>query len=100
MSQIHLSIKHGRSLEDARARLREAVEQVRQRFPMMVQRVDWAASGDAVQVAGTGFSIDMRVDPQDLHVDGNLTFLGGLLSGPFTTGLKQIVQKTFAKRLT
>ena len=100
MSVISVSVKHGQALDEARTRLRSAVGEVNARFAMMVQRVDWAADGNAVRLTGRGFEVDMRLDPEHLHVTGNLTFLGGLLAGPFATGLKQILQKTFPKRLT
>jgi hypothetical protein len=37
----------------------------------------------------------MWVDAQEVHVSGDMPLLGRLLSGPLTTGLKQIVQQTF-----
>lgn len=101
MSQIRLSVKHGRTLEDARTRLDEAVTKVRvQTIPFVqIQNVDWSADRSAVKLSGKGFEVDLRVDSQDLHVMGNLTFLGGLLSGPFAAGLRKVLETTFQKRL-
>ena len=99
MSLINVSVKHGQTLDDARSRLQDAVDEVRGKFPAMVQRVDWSDDRNAVTILGKGFDVAMRIDPQDLHVAGNITILGALLGGPFVAGLKQIVQKTFHKRL-
>ena len=100
MSFIDLSIKHGQSPESARERLRTSVTELSSRFGGMIERTDWSADGSGVKVLGKGFNVDMRVDAEDLHVSGNLTFLGGLLAKPLAAGLKQILQKTFPKQLT
>ena len=100
MSFVTFSVKHGRTLDQARTELRSVVQQVQSRFGGMISRVDWSPDGSGVKLFGAGFDIDLRVDAEAAHVSGNLLFLGGLLSGPLVGGLKQIVQKTFAKRLT
>jgi Putative polyhydroxyalkanoic acid system protein (PHA_gran_rgn) len=99
MSLIHLTVKHNRTLEEARAQLEMAVNEVQTRFGSMVQRVEWSGDRDQVKLFGTGFEVEMRVDPQELHVSADLPFLGGILGGPLVTGLKGIVQQTFHKQL-
>jgi hypothetical protein len=99
MSLIKLSVKHNRSLEEARAQLETAVNQVRNRFGRMLQRVEWSADRATVKMYGAGFEVDMHVDHQDVHVSADLPFLGGLLGSPFIAGLKGIVQQTFHKQL-
>jgi hypothetical protein len=100
MSTIQLSVKHGRTLEEARKQLEHAVEEVRGRFALLVHRVDWTPDRSGVKLAGTGFEVEMRVDAQDVHVAGDIPILGRLLGGPLASGLKQIVRKNFQKRLT
>ena len=100
MSAIELTVKHGRSLEDARAQLERAVNEVRSRFGLMVQRVDWSADRNQVTLAGTGFVVVMRVDPTNVYVTGDIPILSKLLGSPLAAGLKQIVQQNFQKRLT
>ena len=97
MSMFHASIKHGRTQDDARARLETAVNEVRARFGAMVQRVNWSADRDAVTVTGAGFVVEMRVDATEVHVSGDVPLLGALLGRPFEAGVKQIVQQTFGK---
>jgi hypothetical protein len=41
----------------------------------------------------------MTVDEQHVHATGDVPFLGNLLGGPLARGLKQIVEKTFQKKL-
>jgi hypothetical protein len=99
MSLINLSVKHNRTQEAARSQLETAVDQVRSKFGHIVQWVEWSADRNSVHINGTGFEIEMHVDAQDVHVSGDLPFLGGLLGGPFVAGLKAIVQQTFHKQL-
>jgi hypothetical protein len=99
MALINLSVKHGRTLEDARTRLATAVQEVRGLFGAMVQRVAWNPEGNQVRIDGVGFWVEMTVDEQHVHATGDLPFLGNLLGGPLSGGLKRIVEKTFQKQL-
>ena len=63
----------------------------------MVQRVTWSADRDTVQMEGTGFVVEMRIDAQEIHVTADLPFLGGLLGSPFLAGLKGAIEQTFRK---
>ena len=99
MPLINLSLKHGRSLEEARSHLETAVYEVQHRFRMLVQHVEWSADRRWVRLDGTGFWVELWVDAQEVHVSGDIALLGGLLGGPLATGLNQIVQQTFQKKL-
>jgi hypothetical protein len=41
----------------------------------------------------------MWIDSQAVHATGDVPILGGRLGGSLGTGLKQIVQQTFQKKL-
>ena len=97
MSMFQVTVKHGRTRDDARARLESAVNEVRSRFGVAVQRVDWSGDRDAVTITGAGFVVSMRVDEHEVHVSGDIPLIGALLGKPLETGLKQIVQQTFGK---
>ncbi len=100
MSDINFSFKHGRTQEEARAGLADAVSQAESRFGPAVKRVDWAPDRNRVHLSGQGFEVDAWVDAQEVHLEGNVPLLGGLLGGPIAAGLKQIVERSFHKRLT
>jgi|SRR6516162_8658794 hypothetical protein len=100
MSALQLSVKHGRSLQEARQLLQQAVEQVRGRFALLIHAIEWSDDRNAVKLSGTGFLVEMRVDAQDVHVRGDIPVLGPLLGGPLASGLKKVVRQTFQKRLT
>jgi hypothetical protein len=98
MPLFQASVRHNRTHDDARARLEMAVQEVRNRFGPVIQRVDWSQDRNAVTVGGTGFTIDMRVDAEDVHVSGDILGLAALFGKPLESGVKQIVQQTFSKR--
>jgi len=97
---INLTVRHGRTQEDARRRLEAAVQQVSAQFGSMVRRVEWSADRNRVKLEGVGAWVEMWVDAQDVHATGDLSILGNVLGGPLTRGLEQIVQQVFQKKLT
>jgi hypothetical protein len=99
MSLINLSVKHGRTLQEAQGHLETAVREVHRRFQTLIRRVEWSADRRQVRLDGIGFWVEMWVDTQEVHVRGDIPVLGRLLGSPVASGLKQIVQQTFQKRL-
>jgi hypothetical protein len=99
MSVLTLTLKHGRSLPEARAQLEQAVRQIQGQFGSFVSRTEWSADRTHVTLTGTGFVVEMRVDVEEVHVTGDIPLLAGLLGGPLAAGLKQIVQQSFPKCL-
>jgi hypothetical protein len=100
MSAFNLTFQHGQTLEEARRRLETAVHQASGQFGAMVRRVEWAADRNRVKLEGVGFWAEMWVDAQAVHATGDVPILGGLLGSSLGTGLKQIVQQTFQKKLS
>ena len=99
MPLINLTVQHGRSLEEAARALETAVQRVTGQFGALVRRVDWAPDRQRVKLEGTGFWVEMWVDPRDVHATGDIPMLAGLLGGQLGSGLKQILQQTFQKKL-
>jgi hypothetical protein len=99
MPLIDLTLQHGQTFEEARRRLDMTVNELTGKFGPMVQRVEWATDRSRVKLSGIGFWLEMSVDGQALHATGDIPMLGQLLSGPLVSGLRQIVQQTFQKKL-
>jgi hypothetical protein len=99
MPLINLSLQHGRTLEEARSQMETAVREIHRRFRALVQHVEWSADRSRVRLDGTGFWVELWVDAQEFHAAGDIALLGRLFGDPLTTGLKQIVQQTFQKKL-
>jgi Putative polyhydroxyalkanoic acid system protein (PHA_gran_rgn) len=99
MPLINLSVKHGRTMEEARNQLETAVHRVHSQFKALIRQVAWSADRSRVRLDGVGFWVEMWVDAQEVHVSGDLPLLGRLLGSPMTTALQRIVQQTFQKKL-
>jgi hypothetical protein len=100
MPLINLTLEHGRTLGEARRQLETAVHQISGRFGSLVRRVQWEADRSRVKLEGVGFWIELSVDAQVVHATGDVPILGGLLGSSLSSGLKQILQVTFRKKLT
>jgi hypothetical protein len=94
---ISVSIAHGQSLDEAQRRLAAVVQEASDRFG--IRRVEWSPDRRRVTLEGAGARIEMWVDPEVVHVAGDLPGLGGLLGGPVASGLKHILERTFRKPL-
>ena len=99
MPLIDLTLQHGRTQDEARRRLESSVTEITTRFGSMVHRVDWAPDRNRVKLEGVGFWVEMSVDAQVLHAVGDIPVLGRLLGSQFASGLRQIVEQTFQKKL-
>jgi Putative polyhydroxyalkanoic acid system protein (PHA_gran_rgn) len=99
MPLIDLTLQHGQTLDEARRRLEATVKEANAQFGSMIQRVEWAADRNRVKLDGIGFWVEMSVDAQALHAMGDIPILGRLLGGPMTSGLRQIIERTFQKKL-
>jgi hypothetical protein len=99
MSLINLTMKHGRTLDEARASLEQAVRGVQDRFGPLIRRADWDGDRTRVRLEGAGFWVEMRVDAQEVHASGDIPILAGFLGGPLGSGIQQIVRTTFEKGL-
>jgi hypothetical protein len=99
MPMLNLTVRHGRTLEDASRGLEQAVQRISGQFGPLVRRVDWAPDRRRVKLDGAGFWVEMWVDAQDVHATGDIPMLAGLLGGRLGSGLKKILEQTFQKSL-
>jgi hypothetical protein len=99
MPLIDLTLRHGQTLDEARRRLESAVHQVNTSFGSMIQRTEWAADRNRVRLAGVGLWVEMSVDAQVLRATGDIPIVGRLLGSPLISGVRQILERTFQKKL-
>jgi hypothetical protein len=97
MPLINVSVQHHRTVEDARAHLASVVAETRGKFGPMIRRVDWAPDRDSVAMSGVGFRIDMRVDPESIHVTGDIPLVSGLLGGSMAKRIEGVVRDALEK---
>jgi putative polyhydroxyalkanoic acid system protein len=99
MPLITLSVQHKHTFDEARKRLETAVHEFTSQFGTLVRRVEWSTDRSQVRLEGIGFWIEMHVDAQAVHVSADIPLLGRLLGGSVTTGLKEMLQRTFQHTL-
>ena len=99
MPVIDLTVRHGRTLDDARRGLELAVQRISGQLGALVRRVEWAPDRHRVKLDGAGFWVEMWVDAHDVHATGDIPILAGLFGGRLGSGLKQILEQTFQKKL-
>lgn len=93
MPLMNFSVKHNRTLDDAKARMASAIDQIRRQYGPLIQRVDWSPDRDHVTLTATGAVADLRVDAQDVHATVDIPLLSALLGGQIADRLKEVVQK-------
>jgi len=99
MPTFRFAIQHGQALDEARGRLEAAVVEASGRFGPLIRRIDWSDDRRSVTLEGSGFRVDLRVDPSELHVEGDVGLLGSLAGNPLVVGLKQVLQNAFKTQL-
>jgi hypothetical protein len=99
MPLIDLTVQHGQTFEEARRRLESAVQQVNASFGSMIRRTEWATDRSRVKLDGVGFWVEMSVDALVLHATGDIPIVGRLLGSPLVSGIRQILERTFQKKL-
>jgi hypothetical protein len=95
MALIEMTVKHGRTQQEARDQLQRSVTDVLGQFGAMIDKVEWTPDRNGVFMSGAGCTVEIQVDPTEVHVRGDIPFLNGLLASPFVTGFKQIIRKNF-----
>jgi hypothetical protein len=95
MSLLNLSVKHGQTLDVARANFEKGIESARAQFGMWIQQVEWSPDRTSARLSGPSFTLDMSVDAEHVYARGDLPFFARFIEAP----LKAFLQKTFAKPL-
>jgi hypothetical protein len=95
MPLMTFSVQHGHTFDEARKRLETAVHQVTSRFGTLVRRVEWSTDRSQVRLEAIGGWIEMQVDAHAVHVSADISILDKLLGSSLTTGLKEMLQRTF-----
>ncbi len=95
MSELNFSLKHHRTLPEARAQLEQTVRDAQARFGGLIHKVEWSPDRNGVSLSGTGFTGRVWVDPEMAHALVDLPLLGALLGGPMLTGLRGLLESNF-----
>jgi hypothetical protein len=96
---INVTLQHGRTLDEAKVRLEQAVQRLSGQFGAFVRHVEWSAARDRVKLDGAGFWVELSVDGTAVHAVGDIVALAGLLGGQLPAGVRRILEQAFMKRL-
>ena len=99
MSLIDLRFQHGQTIDEARRRLRRAVDEVHRQFGPAIQSETWSPDRDRVKLEGLGFWVEMAVDAHTVHAKGDIVLLGQLLGGRMRAHFDRILEGIFDKSL-
>jgi hypothetical protein len=100
MSLMKFSVKHERTLEDAKQILQSTVDDVSKHFGMLINKVEWNDLRTDVQIDAKGAMVHTWVDAQEVHLTCDVPLLSKLLGGPVVEKLKGLVEDRFQKKLT
>jgi hypothetical protein len=95
MALIRVSLKHGQPLDEAIGQLDRAVGDLNARFSALIEQIHWSENGRRVNVVGKGFDLELRVDEQHVHAQGNIALLNKLLASPLSVAIKSILKRSF-----
>ena len=95
MSLLNLSVKHGQTWEAARVNFEKGIAEASSTFALWVQRVEWSPDRTRAKLFGPGFVVEMWVDAQEVHAQGDLPVFAQIFEAP----LRAFLQRTFPKQL-
>jgi hypothetical protein len=94
MSVIHRQRRHGRSLDDAKAGLVQAMNMISSRVPGH-PKPHISPDGLKGEISGTGFAAVLTVDEQLLDINVKLSFPASLFKGKVETELDKTLNHYF-----
>ncbi len=89
MSEVNVSFDHGQSWEDAQANFRHAIDEAVKQYGKHFNTVAWSADKTAATLSGTGWRLDIKVDPKKVHVTGHVPFFLRFLEKPVMKFVEQ-----------
>lgn len=93
MADISLKHPHGLSLDDAKIKVEQIVQDVQSEFPALVDKINWNGDKTQASVKGKGFDGDFRVDDTNVGIDINLK----LFAKPFKGKVQEKIQSRVAQ---
>jgi hypothetical protein len=89
MAKVDLAIEHGYTLEAARAKFEQTIATVQSRFGKWVHDVKWSDDRTSVELAGTGFDVELTYDDQNVYVRGRVPIAFKLMERPVKAFIAQ-----------
>ncbi len=88
MADISVRREHGMSLDEAKSKVEEIVDDVRDEFSSLVNDIDWNSDRTKADVSGKGFSGEFQVTDSDVAIDIKLK----LFARPFKGKVEERIE--------
>ncbi len=82
MAEVNLSFDHGQTWEVAQANFRHGIDEAVKHHGKHFNPVVWSDGRNAASLSGTGWKLDLKVDPTKVHVTGHVPFFLRFLEKP------------------
>ena len=89
MPRVDMSFEHGQTFEVAQANFEKGIGEARAKFRIFIRHVEWADDRKSARLSGNGFDIRLRLDENQVHVDGDVAIFPRFLEGPVRRFLAQ-----------
>ncbi len=93
MADISFSHPHGLSLDEAKTKTKQIVDDVQGEFPSLIQSIDWNADQTHAKLKGKGFDGTFQVTDAAMNIEINL----GMLTRPFKGKVQEKIQSRVSK---
>lgn len=96
MADIDLSHPHGMTLDEAKTKVEQIVNDVHTEFPSLVDSVSWNADKTEAQVKGKAFSGSFGVDATNVTIAINLKLMARPFKGKVEGKIQDRIGRYFA----
>jgi putative polyhydroxyalkanoate system protein len=97
MAKVEFEHKHSLGREEAVARAKKIVEEVKKQFGAFVQDFAWNKDETSAKASGKGFSAEVHVEDQRLRILVDLPGLMGMALAPkVESKMKEMVTRFFS----
>jgi hypothetical protein len=91
MAALNRTFKHGQTWELAKANFETGIRNAEARHGAHFRSIEWSDDRTSARLRGKGFELHVRVDPECVHVTGQVPFFMKAFEGP----LMRFIAETF-----
>ena len=90
MAELNITVKHGQTLEAARASFHKAITEAHAQHNRWIRQVEWSDDQSSAVLSGPSYRITLSFDDQNVYARGNVPLAIKLLvEGPVRRFVEQ-----------
>ena len=93
MAALNMSVKHGQTVEAARANFDAGISRAEAKFGAYIKTIEWSDDRTAATLKGPGFEVNLKVDADSVHATGHVPFFFKLFEGQ----VRKFVEETLTR---